>query len=320
MGQVSTQREYFQASKLNEIKELYTLPITELIFQAQKIHREKHDNSKVQFCTLANIKSGACPEDCGYCSQSVHNSAEVEIYPLLKKSKVIELAQKAKENGSTRFCLGAAWRSLPPKEFENICELIQAVAKLNLEVCCTLGMLSKEQAEQLARAGLHTYNHNIDTSPNFYSSITSTRTFEERLQTIAHVSQAGIKVCTGGILGMGEELEDRLKFLAVLSSLDPLPDSVPLNLLVPIQGTPLEKQAPLEPLELVKMVALSRIMLPTTKIRLSAGRATLTEEVQAFCFTAGANSIHTGEELLTTKNFGTNRDYQLLEKLNLSVL
>jgi len=320
MLQVDSEKKYFKEEQLQEIRALYTLPITELVFQAQKIHKKYHDNSKIQFCTLSNIKSGACPEDCSYCSQSVHNKASIDIYPLLEKSEIVEQARQAKKNGSTRFCMGAAWRNLPKKEFQNIKELVQTISQLGLEVCCTLGMLTEEQANQLAQVGLHTYNHNIDTSPDYYQQIISTRKFEDRLKTLEYVNQAGIKVCTGGILGMGESLEDRLKFLAVLASLEPQPDSVPINTLIAIKGTPLEKQKPLEPLELIKIVAIARIRIPRSKIRLSAGRLHLSEEAQAFCFTAGANSIHTGEELLTTKNFGSNKDHQLINKLNMSVL
>ena len=306
---------------LSKIQSIYSLPVPDLIFQAQSIHREYHDPNRVQFCTLSSIKTGACPEDCHYCPQSARYKTDIEVHSLLSKEVVIEQAKEAKSQGSTRFCMGASWRDLPEgKDFDSVVELIQSVKSLDLEVCCTLGMVNKDQAQKLAEAGLHTYNHNIDTSPEFYSEIISTRTYDERIETLQNIHKAGIKMCSGGIVGMGESSEDRQRFLAVLASMNPYPDSVPINALVPVEGTPLEKQQIIDPLELVRMVATARIVMPKAMIRLSAGRRTLSDEAQAFCFVAGANSIHTGEKLLTTPNAGINRDHELMNKLGMQTL
>ncbi len=306
---------------LDRIKEVHELPLLELVHQAQLIHRQNHDPSKIQFCTLSSIKTGACPEDCHYCPQSARYKTGVEVHGLLDPEVVLEQAQTAKTNGSTRFCMGASWRDLPEgKDFDKVVELIKTVKSLDMEVCCTLGMVSKSQAEKLAEAGLHTYNHNIDTSPEYYNSIIGTRSFEERIETLQNIHNAGIHMCSGGIIGMGESKEDRQRFLAVLASLNPQPDSVPINTLVPVEGTPLGENPLVEPLELVRMVATARMVMPKAMIRLSAGRRFLSDEAQAFCFMAGANSLHTGEKLLTTPNSGNCRDRELLDKLGLKPL
>jgi biotin synthase len=312
---------FFKEEILNNIEELFELSIPELIFKSMLVHRENHDPNKVQFCTLSSIKTGACPEDCHYCPQSARYQTGVEAHPLLDKEDIIKQAHEAKDNGSTRFCMGASWRNLPKgKDFEAILEVIQSVDSLGLEVCCTLGMVTAEQAKAMAEAGLHSYNHNIDTSPEYYEQIISTRKFQDRIDTLKNVQEAGINVCSGGIIGMGETTEDRKKFLAVLASLDPQPSSVPINALVPIEGTPLEDRPLIDPLELVKMVAIARIMMPKAMVRLSAGRRFLSDEAQTLCFIAGANSIHTGDKLLTTPNAGINRDNELLNKLGMKIL
>lgn len=305
---------------LEKIQELYKLPFTDLVFKAQQVLQDNHDTSSIQFCTLSSIKTGACPEDCKYCPQSAKHNTNIETHKLLNKEEIISQAQAAKNNGSTRFCMGASWRDLPEKEFENLTDIIQTVDKMNMEVCCTLGMVNADQALRLKQAGLHTYNHNIDTSPDYYSEIITTRKFEERIATILNIQEAGINVCSGGILGMGETVNNRLQFLAVLASLPNNPDSVPINTLVPVKGTPLEDSPPLDPIELVKIVAIARIMMPKAKVRLSAGRVNMSDETQALCFVAGANSIHTGEKLLTTPNQGLSSDIDLMNKLNMKIL
>jgi biotin synthase len=321
MNSQAIQKEaYLDQTILETIQELYKLPLPELVFRAQSIHRQNHNPNKIQFCTLSSIKTGACPEDCHYCPQSAHYKTDVQVHGLLSIEEVINQAQEAKNNGSTRFCMGASWRDLPNgKEFAQVVELIKAVKNLNLEVCCTLGMISEEQAFKLKEAGLHTYNHNIDTSPEYYEQIISTRSFQERINTLQNIQKAGIRVCSGGIIGLGESFEDRQKFIAVLASLDPQPDSVPINALVPISGTPLGDKQLIDCLEMVKAVAVTRIMLPKAMVRLSAGRRFLSDEAQALCFIAGANSIHTGEKLLTTPNAGLNKDKDLLNKLGMEV-
>jgi biotin synthase len=322
MGSSSTQSEQLIGKEiLSKIKEIYNLPVPELVFQAQTVHRQNHNPSKVQFCTLSSIKTGACPEDCHYCPQSARYNTGLQPHALLDVQTVLEQAQAAKNNGSTRFCMGASWRNLPEgKDFDGIVELIKGVKGLDLEVCCTLGMLTQSQAERLAEAGLHTYNHNIDTSPEFYNKIIGTRNFEDRIQTLQNINKAGIKMCSGGIIGMGESTEDRQRFIAVLASMNPQPDSVPINALVPVEGTPLEDRPIVDPIELVRMVGTARVLMPKAMVRLSAGRRFLSDEAQALCFAAGANSIHTGDKLLTTQNAGLNRDKELLDKLGLEVL
>lgn len=311
--------------KTNKIEELqkkiatiYQQALPDLIFQAQTIHRANNDPNEVQFCTLSSIKTGACPEDCGYCSQSARYNTGLEYEPLQDKSKILDEARSAKEKGSTRFCMGAAWREVPQgKQFDQVVEMVSEVKAMGLEPCVTLGMLSLDQAKRLKDAGLHSYNHNLDTSPEHYSKVITTRTYADRLNTIANVQSAGIDVCCGGILGMGESQADRIALIAQLASMDPQPSSVPINVLVPIAGTPLESAEPLDKIELVRTVATTRIMLPKTRVRLSAGRYTMTDELQALCFIAGANSIHTGDKLLTTPLAGQSKDHDLMNRLGM---
>lgn len=284
------------------------------------MHREFHNPSEIQFCTLSSIKTGACPEDCSYCSQSARHNTGLEVEPLQEVSKILEEAKEAKAQGSTRFCMGAAWRSIPEgKQFDSVLHLVREVKAMDMEPCVTLGMLNQKQANQLKEAGLHSYNHNIDTSRDNYANIISTRTFEDRLNTIEAVQNAGINVCSGGILGIGENIEDRKSMLATLASLSPQPSSVPINVLVPIAGTPLEAAEPIDNMDLVRMVAIARIMIPQAKVRLSAGRLNMNDELQTLCFIAGANSIHTGDKLLTTPLAGESKDHQLIEKLGMSI-
>ncbi|MBI2422316.1 MAG: biotin synthase BioB [Candidatus Hydrogenedentes bacterium] len=301
-----------------ELREIYELPITELVFRAQSAHREFHDPAKVQKCTLLSIKTGACPEDCAYCPQSAHYQTSVEKEALLEVADVLGAAQDAKASGSSRFCMGAAWRQVRDgDQFERVLEMVRGVRALGLEACCTLGMVTEVQAQRLAEAGLTAYNHNLDTSPEYYGEIITTRTYEERLTTLANVRKAGVTVCSGGIIGMGESIQDRAAMLAVLATQNPHPESVPVNALVPVEGTPLAGQPPIDPLELVRMIATARIAMPKSRVRLSAGRMSLSDEAQALCFLAGANSIFAGDKLLTTPNPGEDRDQALFEKLGL---
>jgi len=304
-----------------EIRAIHDLPLPELIHRAQGIHRQHHDPLRIQFCTLLNIKSGSCPEDCSYCAQSGRYKTHVEPEPLIDVERVLEMAREARASGSTRLCMGAAWREpRNPKDFEQVLRMVRGVRALGLEACCTLGMLTREQASRLAGAGLTAYNHNLDTGPDYYEKIVSTHTFEDRLRTLRVVQEAEIEVCCGGIIGMGESLPDRIALIRVLSSLDPHPGSVPINVLVPVEGTPLAGSAPVEPLEVVRMVATIRVVLPGSRVRLSAGRLQMSDEAQALCFIAGANSIFAGERLLTTPNPPADRDRILLEKLGMSVM
>jgi biotin synthase len=282
------------------------------------VHREHNDPLLVQHCTLCNIKEGGCPEDCGYCSQSAHYKTGVSSSRMLDVEAVVAAAREAQAQGSTRFCMGAAWRG--PRnnaDFEAVLEMVRRVGELGMETCVTLGLLTDDQASRLAEAGLKAYNHNIDTSPEYYGRIITTRKFEDRLETLNRVRAAGIEVCCGGILGMGESTDDRISMLTVLAGLDPQPESVPINALVPVPGTPLENSAPVDPIELVRTVATARILMPRSRVRLSAGRREMSDELQALCFAAGANSIFAGEKLLTTPNPGTDRDRTLLNKLGL---
>ncbi|HTQ79423.1 MAG TPA: biotin synthase BioB [Thermoanaerobaculia bacterium] len=304
-----------------EIAAIHGQPFPDLIFAAQQIHRRHHDPGKVQLCTLLSIKTGGCPEDCAYCPQSVRYDTPVEASALLDVDAVLDAARAARENGSTRFCMGAAWRQVRDgREFERVLAMVRGVRELGLEACCTLGMLTREQAERLAEAGLSAYNHNLDTGPDYYDRIITTRTYEDRLRTLDHVRAAGISVCCGGILGMGESLADRIALLGVLSRMEPHPESVPINALVPVSGTPLATAPALAGLELVRMIATARIVLPTSRVRLSAGRTAMSEETQALCLLAGANSIFTGERLLTTPNPGEDHDRALLDRLGLQPL
>ncbi|HJL20598.1 MAG TPA: biotin synthase BioB, partial [Polyangiaceae bacterium LLY-WYZ-15_(1-7)] len=304
-----------------EARAIHDLPLLELLFRAQEVHRANHPPDAVQLCTLLSIKTGACSEDCAYCPQSGRHDAELEPERLLSVDEVLSKAKKAKDAGATRFCMGAAWRDARKgPQFEQVLDMVRGVRALGLEACCTLGMLTDEQAEALAEAGLSAYNHNLDSSKEFYGEIITTRTYQERLETIQRVSQAGISVCSGGIIGMGETDGDRVAMLATLANLDPQPESVPINALVAVPGTPLEDQPPVDPLELVRMCATARIMLPKSMVRLSAGRTRLNREAQLLCFMAGANSIFYGEKLLTTGNPDVEADLGLLREAGMRAL
>ncbi len=306
------------APTLDRIHQIYLQPLPDLMFEAQRVHRENHDPHAIQLCTLGNIKSGACPEDCGYCSQSVHNSSGLKPEPLMQQAEVLKEAQAAKAAGSTRFCMGAAWREVKDgPQFDRVLAMVRDVAALDLEVCCTLGMLQPHQAQQLKEAGLTAYNHNLDTSPSYYEKVITTRTYDDRLQTIKAVSDAGISVCCGGIIGMGESQTDRLEFLEALLQLEPTPESIPINSLIPIPGTPLEHAKPVDPLEIVRMIATTRILFPTAIVRLTAGRSEMSDELQAMCFIAGANSIFTGPVLLTAPNPSRSHDRELLDRMGM---
>jgi biotin synthase len=304
-----------------EIALLFDLPFPDLLYRAQQVHRAWHDPLKVQLCTLLSVKTGGCPEDCAYCPQSIRYETGVAAEELLDLGDVLAAARAARDGGSTRFCMGAAWRRVRDGEdFERVLAMVRGVRELGLEACCTLGMLSREQADRLAEAGLTAYNHNLDSGPDFYGSVITTRTYDDRLRTLGHVRAAGITVCCGGILGMGESRHDRIQLLGVLARLDPHPESVPINALVRVAGTPLAGRPPLDPLDLVRMVAAARIVLPAARVRLSAGRTEMSPETQALCFLAGANSIFTGEKLLTTPNPGQDHDQALLGRLGLTPL
>jgi biotin synthase len=306
---------------LDEIEAIYTTPLLELIFQAQLVHREHHRPDEVQGCMLLSIKTGGCPEDCGYCPQSAHHQTGLVREELLGVPETLAAARKARASGATRFCMGAAWRNIPQgPQFARVLEMVRGVRALGMEACCTLGMLTSEQAEALADAGLTAYNHNLDTSPEFYGEIIHTRTYQERLDTLARVRQAGVTVCCGGIIGMGEDRSARCGLLQQLVALDPHPESVPINLLTRVAGTPLADQAPVDPLELVRTIATARILMPRSMVRLSAGRLSLSDEAQALCFLAGANSVFLGEKLLTTPNPGQDADTRLFEKLGMRLM
>jgi biotin synthase len=301
-----------------EISKIYHQPVLELLFQAQKIHRNFHPANEIQMCRLLSIKTGGCPEDCAYCPQSAHYPTGLQRSELLGLAEIVDAAQHAKVEGATRFCMGAAWRHAPEgKEFDFVVESVRAIRDLGLEVCCTLGMLTESQAIRLKEAGLTAYNHNLDTSPEFYGKIITTRLYQDRLDTIASVRKAGITVCCGGILGMGESDEDRIGLLHQLATLDPHPESVPINMLVRTQGTPLQAQTSLDPLIMVRTIACARIVMPRAMVRLAAGRAEMTREAVLLCVLAGANSIFQGERLLTTPNPGPAEDSDLLFELGL---
>ena len=306
---------------VEEVRTLYHTPLLELVFDAASVHRRHHDPREVQCCTLLSVKTGGCPEDCAYCSQSARYRTDVTAQRLLSVDEVRAHARRAREAGSSRFCMGAAWRHVRDgREFEQLLAMVREVRALGLEACCTLGMLSAAQARRLAEAGLTAYNHNLDTSPDFYPEIVHTHTFEERIETLRHVREAGIALCCGGIIGMGETHEQRIRFLHALATLAPHPESVPINVLVPIEGTPLADQPPVDPLDLIRMIAASRILMPAARVRLSAGRLSLAPEAQALAFLAGANSIFTGETLLTTPNPGFDEDLALLDRLGLRAM
>jgi biotin synthase len=303
------------------VSEIYNLPLLDLVYKAQTVHREYQPLNKVQLCTLGNIKSGNCPEDCKYCPQSSRYNTEIEKYKLMPKEDVIKEATLAKENGSTRFCMGAAWRNAPEnEEFNHILELVKEVKNLGMEACCTLGMLTQEQANKLKDAGLTAYNHNLDTSEEFYKEVITTRTYKDRLETIQYVADAGIQVCSGGILGLGESVEDRIELFRTLANLDPQPESVPINVLVKVEGTPLFGNEEIDPFDMVRSIATARILMPKARVRLSAGRLQMTDELQTLCFMGGANSIFTGEKLLTTDNPSFNADKKLFEKLKIEAM
>jgi biotin synthase len=304
--------------KTEHVEALYHLPLTELLFRAQSVHRHHHDPQTVQRCTLLSIKTGGCPEDCAYCPQSARYNTGVGRSELMQPAAVIEAAREARASGSTRFCMGAAWREVHDgAAFDAVLKMVGDVAELGMEVCTTLGMLTASQAQRLKSAGLTAYNHNLDTSPEFYPNIITTRTYQDRLDTLRHVQDAGLSVCCGGIIGMGESACDRCAMLAQLGRLDPHPESLPVNLLVRTGGTPLEDAADLDPIELVRTVASARLVAPKARVRLSAGRLALTTEAQALCFMAGANSIFSGDKLLTSPNPSVDEDEQLMERLGL---
>ena len=303
---------------LAEVRAIHDLPLFQLIDRSRAVHVAHHPDNQVQLCTLLSVKTGGCPEDCSYCPQSSHHKAPVKGEAMMKVDEVLAAARTAKEHGATRFCMGAAWREVKGgPAFERVLEMVRGVRELGLEACVTLGMLGPEQAVQLKEAGLTSYNHNLDTSREYYKSIISTRKFEDRLETLKNVRAAGITVCSGGIIGMGEGIDDRCAMLIELARLEPHPESVPVNALVRVEGTPLAALPPIDPLELVRMIALARIMMPRSKVRLSAGRTDLPREAQLMCMYAGANSIFYGDKLLTTPNPGPNEDASLIEAAGL---
>ena len=298
-----------------EARALHDLPLFELVDRARAVHREHHPDGKVQLCTLVSVKTGGCPEDCAYCPQSSHHDTAVGAERMMNVDEVLDAARRAKEAGSTRFCMGAAWREVKEgPAFDRVLTMVRGVKEMGLEACCTLGMLSDDQARRLKEAGLDAYNHNLDTSREKYKSIISTRTYNDRLATLRRVRSAGITVCSGGIIGMGESTDDRMGMLVELAQLDPHPESVPVNALVRVAGTPLEHLPPVPGTDLVRMVAVARLMMPLTRVRLSAGRTELTEEAQLLCLYAGANSIFYGDKLLTTPNPENNEDQAMLER------
>jgi len=301
-----------------ELLEVYNQPFPDLLYKAQTLHRKYFPGNKVQRSTLISIKTGGCSEDCSYCPQSVHNDTGLERHKLLPKEEVLASAKEAQQAGSTRFCMGAAWRQVKEGEdFENILDMVRGVSALGMEVCCTLGMLTESQAQRLKDAGCYAYNHNLDTSPEYYGEVITTRTYEERLKTLGHARKAGITLCCGGIIGMGESVQDRLGLLQQLASLSPHPESVPINMLVKVEGTPLQYCEDVDSIEFVRIIATARIAMPTSMVRLSAGRMEMSDEMQALCFLAGANSIFAGEKLLTTPNPGEDHDGRLMQRLGI---
>ncbi len=303
--------------QVDEVLKLFALPFNDLIFKASQIHRQFHNANEVQISTLLSIKTGGCPENCKYCPQSAHYDTGLEKQSLMAIDKILESAENAKKAGASRFCMGAAWRSLHDRDVEKICEIVEAVKETGLETCMTLGMLTDSQSKKLKEAGLDYYNHNIDSSEEFYSEIISTRNFADRLNTLKNVREAGLNVCSGGIVGMGETRKDRAKMLIILANLPKQPESVPINMLVKVKGTPLENIENLDPFEFIRTIAIARIMMPKSKVRLSAGREEMNEQTQALCFLAGANSIFYGEKLLTTQNPQTQKDQELFAKLGI---
>jgi biotin synthase len=301
-----------------EIAEIYNTPLLELIYKASVIHHEYQETGEVQVCTLLSIKTGACTEDCSYCSQSIRNHTGLKVEALMKKEEVLASAKKAKDAGSTRFCMGAAWREVRDnRDFDRVLEMVKGVNEMGMEVCCTLGMITESQAEKLYEAGLYAYNHNVDTSKEYYPEIITTRTYDDRLETLKNVRNAGISVCSGGIIGLGEKYEDRIGMLHTLSTLPTHPGSVPINALVRVKGTPLEGNEKVDIWDMIRMIATARILMPKTMVRLSAGRSEMTVTEQALCFMAGANSIFSGEKLLTTPNPDFDQDKMMFELLGL---
>jgi biotin synthase len=303
---------------IQEIEEIYNLPVLDLIYKAATVHREHHDAGEVQVCTLLSVKTGGCPEDCAYCPQAARYHTNVKVHKLMEVGEVIQKAMDAKEAGSTRFCMGAAWREVRDnRDFDNVLAMVKGVSNMGMEVCCTLGMLTAEQAQKLKDAGLYAYNHNLDTSEEFYKDIITTRNYGDRLDTLDNVREAKISVCSGGIIGMGEKELDRIGMLHTLATLPEHPESVPVNALVPVEGTPLEDQPRVSVCEMIRMIATARIIMPKAMVRLSAGRVRMTLEEQALCFMAGANSIFAGDKLLTTPNPGYVADQEMFQVLNL---
>ena len=298
-------------------REIYNQPFNDLLFQAQTVHRQHFDANAIQMSRLLSIKTGGCPEDCGYCSQSAHAPTGLKASKLMEVERVLAEARKAKEAGSTRYCMGAAWRSPKDRDMDMVLAMVQGVKAMGMETCMTLGMLSPEQALRLKDAGLDYYNHNVDTSERYYSEVITSRSFADRLETLDNVRSAGMKVCSGGILGMGETAEDRIDMLVTLANLPEPPESVPVNMLIPIPGTKLANAEPVHPVDFVRVIALARILMPTSHVRLSAGRTEMTDELQALCFLAGANSIFTGDTLLTADNPGESQDEKLFKRLGL---
>jgi biotin synthase len=299
---------------------LYQMPFNDLLFRAQSVHRQHFDPNRVQLSRLLNIKTGGCPEDCGYCSQSSHHATGLAASKLMDVETILSEARKAKAGGATRYCMGAAWRNPKPRDMDAIVEIIGAVKELGMETCMTLGMLDRDQADRLAEAGLDYYNHNVDTSESYYPQVVSTRSYADRLDTLENVRQSGMKVCCGGILGLGESEADRVDMLVTLANLPEPPESVPINMLIPIAGTPLSNKGSVDPLAFVRIIALARIMMPTSYVRLAAGRTAMSDEMQAMCFFAGVNSIFVGDTLLTAGNPEADKDRMLFDRLGLEPL
>jgi biotin synthase len=303
---------------IEEIHTIYNMPLLELVFRAAELHRKYNDTAEVQVCTLLSIKTGGCSEDCAYCPQAARYNTGIDVQALMKKEEVLSYAQKAKDAGSTRFCMGAAWREVRDnRDFDRVLDMVKGVNEMGMEVCCTLGMLTEEQAKKLADAGLYAYNHNLDTSKEHYGEIISTRTYEDRLETLDNVRKAGVTVCCGGIIGLGETHEDRIGMLHTLATMPEHPESVPINSLVAIKGTPLENNKKVDVWDMVRMIATARILMPKTMVRLSAGRTDMSISDQALCFMAGANSIFAGDKLLTTPNPSFDEDNQMFQLLGL---
>ncbi|KDM92317.1 biotin synthase BioB [Photobacterium galatheae] len=301
-----------------EVQALFEKPFMDLVFEAQQVHRQYHEPNKVQVSTLLSIKTGACPEDCKYCPQSAHYRTDVDRERLMEVERVLDAAQKAKSSGATRFCMGAAWKNPKERDMPYLLDMVRGVKSMGLETCMTLGMITPDQANTLAEAGLDYYNHNLDTSPEYYGNIITTRTYQDRLDTLSHVRDAGMKICSGGIIGMGESARDRAGLLVELANLPVHPESVPINMLVKVKGTPLETVDDVDPLDFVRIIAVARIMMPKSAVRLSAGREGMSEETQALCFMAGANSVFYGCKLLTTPNPEEDKDMQLFRKLGIN--